>query len=91
LLKAQKLDAIVAPTAGLAWTQDLVNGDHYTGGGASQYAAMAGYPHLTVPAGYARELPVGISFIGTAWSDAKLLAIGAAFEQATHARRSPAL
>ena len=91
LLKAQKLDAIVAPTVGLAWTQDLVNGDHYNGGGASQYAAMAGYPHLTVPAGYARELPVGISFIGTAWSDARLLAIGAAFEQATHARRSPAM
>jgi len=91
LLKAQKLDAIVAPTVGLAWVMDLVNGDHYTGGSASQYAAMAGYPHLTVPAGYAHGLPVGISFIGPAWSEAKLLAVGAAFEQATRARRAPRL
>lgn len=91
LIKAQKLDAIVAPTIGLPWVQDLLNGDHYQGGGASQYAAMAGYPHLTVPAGYVQGLPVGISFIGPAWSEAKLLAIGAAFEQATHARRAPAL
>jgi len=91
LLKAHRLDALVAPTVGLAWVQDLIGGDFYSGGSSAQYAAIAGYPHLTVPAGFARELPVGISFIGPAWSEAKLLAIGAAFEQVTHARRAPKL
>lgn len=85
-----RLDALVAPTAGPAWMIDLVNGDHYTGGCAPP-AAVAGYPHLTVPAGFVHGLPVGISFFGPAWSEPALLRIGYAFEQLTRARRPPEL
>jgi amidase len=84
-----QLDAIVAPTVGAAWTTDLVNGDHILGGGASTSAAVAGYPHVTVPAGLLHGLPVGVSFIGPAWSDATQIRLAYAFEQATHARRAP--
>lgn len=90
VLKADKLDVLVAPTLGPAWLIDPVLGDRFVGGGAGGPAAVAGYPHLTVPMGYVRGLPVGLSFIGTAWSEARLLAYGYAFEQATHARRMPA-
>lgn len=83
-----KLDAIVAPTGGPAWTIDPVNGDHFTGG-SSTAAAVAGYPNISVPAGFLFGLPVGISFMGRAWSEPTLLRIAFAFEQATKHRRPP--
>jgi len=89
LLADNKLDALIAPTTGPAWRSDTVDGDHVLGEGATNLAAIAGYPHLTVPMGYARGLPVGLSFIGPAWSEARLLQLGYAFEQATHARHAP--
>jgi amidase len=85
-----KLDAIVAPTGGPAWMTDLVDGDHF-GGGMSTPPAVAGYPHVTVPAGYVFGLPVGISFVGRAWTEPTLIKLAYAFEQATHARRAPLL
>jgi amidase len=87
-IAAHKLDALVAPTATPAWTVDHVNGDHF-GGGSAMLPAIAGYPHLTVPCGFVHELPVGISFFAGAWSEATLLRIGHAFEQATKHRRPP--
>jgi amidase len=89
MLADNKVAVLVAPTIGPAWLIDPVLKDQFVGGGAGQAAAVAGYPHLTVPMGLVDGLPVGLSFIGTAWSDAKLLAYGYAFEQATHARRPP--
>jgi amidase len=59
------------------------------GGGAGSYPAVAGYPHLTVPMGQVHGLPVGLSFIGKKWDEAKLIALGYSYEQATHARRLP--
>ena len=88
IMNAHKLDALVAPTNGPAWLIDLVNGDADSGGSSSP-AAEAGYPSITVPAGYAFGLPVGISFFGRAWSEAKLIRIAYAFEQAANARRAP--
>jgi amidase len=85
-----KLDAIVAPTAGPAWLIDTVNGDYDTGG-CSTPAAAAGYPHITVPAGFVHGLPVGVSFFGPAWSEPVLLKLAYAFEQITRVRRKPAL
>lgn len=87
-LAKHSLDAIVAPSGGPAWLTDTVNGDHY-GGGSSTPAAVAGYPSITVPAGYVRGLPVGLSFIGPAWSEPALIRYAYAFEQATQARRRP--
>lgn len=87
--QAQRLDALIAPTGGLAWLIDPVASDHY-GASFSTPAAVAGYPHLTVPAGFVRGLPLGLSFVGPAWSEWKLLSLGLAFEQATHHRRAPA-
>jgi amidase len=83
-----KLDAIVAPTGSPAWLTDLVNGDNYLGA-SSTPAAVAGYPNVTVPAGQVHGLPVGISFIGPAWSEARLIALAYAYEQATKHRRPP--
>ena len=83
-----RLDAIVGPTGGPAWTTDLVNGDHFSGG-SSQYPAVAGYPNITVPAGAVHGLPVGLSFFGRAWSEPTLIQIAYAFEQTTQARRAP--
>ena len=91
LLKANRLDALIAPTTGLAWTTDLINGDHYTGGNVAQSAAVAGYPHITVPAGFVKGLPVGVSFVGTAWSEPALIRFAFAYEQATKLRRPPKL
>src|ERR1017187_5723007 len=88
VLKKYKVDAIVAPTAGPAWLIDWVTGDHDTGG-CSTPAAVAGYPHITVPAGFVRGLPVGISFFGAAWNEPGLLKVAYAFEQATKARKRP--
>lgn len=83
-----KLDAIVAPTSGPAWLIDYVNGDSDTGG-CSSAAAVAGYPHITVPAGFVWGLPVGVSFFGPAWSEPALLKIAYAYEQLTKVRRAP--
>jgi amidase len=82
------LDALIAPTAGPAWMTDLANGDHAVGG-SSNAAAVAGYPDITVPAGFVFGLPVGISFFGRAWSEPTLLRIAYGFEQTVHARRAP--
>jgi amidase len=87
-IERHRLDAIVAPTGGPAWAIDLVNGDHF-GGGSSTHAAVAGYPNVTVPAGMVQGLPVGISFFAGAWSEATLISIAYAYEQATLARRAP--
>ena len=89
VLEQFKLDALVAPTGGPAWLTDYINGDHY-GGSFSSPAAVAGYPHVTVPAGFVQGLPVGLSFVGTAWTDADMLGLAYAYEQASHARRAPA-
>ena len=88
VMKQKKLDALVAPTGGPAWPTDLVNGDHFTGGYSSA-SAVAGYPHITVPAGYVFGLPVGISFFGGAYSEPTLIKIAYAFEQGTKARQVP--
>jgi amidase len=88
MLAAQRLDAVVAPTGGPAWTIDLLNGDHF-GGGYSSASAVAGYPHVTVPAGAVQGMPVGLSFFAGAWSEARLLRLAYAFEQATRLRRPP--
>ena len=87
-LAAHDLDGLVAPTLGPAWVTDLVNGDNYLGASSSP-AAVAGYPNVTVPAGFAMGLPVGISFIGTAWSEADLIRFAYAFEQGTGHRQAP--
>ena len=87
-LDQQKLDAIVAPTGNPAWPIDLVNGDHFLGG-SSTPAAVAGFPHVTVPAGYVFGLPVGLSFIGAPWSEGTLVKLAYAYEQATTLRQPP--
>ena len=88
VMREHKLDALVAPTGGPAWLTDYVNGDHY-GGSFSSPAAVAGYPHVTVPAGQVRGLPVGLSFVGGAWSEAALIGMAYAYEQASRRRRAP--
>ncbi len=86
MLSAQRLSALVAPAAPPAWMTDTVNGDQPAPGGIGGLPAVAGYPHLTVPMGAVRGLPVGLSFIGPAWSEAMLLGIGYAYEQAARAQ-----
>jgi len=88
LLDKHKLDALVAPTAAPAWLNDLVLGDHIAGG-STQAAAVAGYPSVTVPVGFTRGLPVGMSIFGRAWTEAVLIRIAAAVEDLLHARRRP--
>jgi amidase len=83
-----QLDALVMPTCSPPWLIDLINGDH-TMGSSSQPAALAGYPAINVPAGYVFELPVGITFMGRAFSEPTLIKLAYAFEQATKVRRSP--
>jgi amidase len=82
LLKQYHVVALVGPTAGPAWKIDAVNGDSFSGGGAGNLAAVAGYPHLTVPMSLVKGLPVGLSFMGPKWSEALLLSLGYAYEQA---------
>lgn len=83
LLADNDVAFLIAPTTGPAWSTDLIHGDHYDGSiGAGSLAAVAGYPHLTVPMGAVEDLPVGLSFMGPKWSDAKVLAAGAAYERA---------
>ncbi len=80
-LAEHRLDALVAPSGGMAWIVDGINGDTF-GGGSSQPAAVAGYPNITVPAGLVRGLPIGVSFIGGAWQESALIGYAYAFEQA---------
>ena len=90
VVRKHKVEAIVALTSPPAWYIDVVNGDA-TRGGCTSMPAVAGYPHVTVPAGFAVNLPVGLSFFGPAFSDARLLGLASAFERATKARRAPTL
>jgi len=88
VLSKYRLDAMVTLTSGPAWFIDTINGDHDTGG-CTTPAAVAGYPHITVPAGFYRGLPMGLSFFGPAWSEGVLLKLAYAWEQLTQARRKP--
>jgi amidase len=93
-LKKYDLDAIVAPTVGPMWPIDLIDGDHIVPPWASQHwapsvAAVSGYPHISVPAGYIFSIPVGISLMGGAYSEPTLIKIAYAFEQATKLRKPP--
>ncbi len=88
LLRETHADALIAPTLSAAWVTDVVNGDHFLGG-ATTLSAVSGYPHVTVPMGEVGGLPVGLSFMGAAWSEAKLLSFAYAYEQRTYLRRPP--
>ena len=90
MLGDHKLDALVAPTTGPAWTIDTINGDH-SSGQTSTLPAVAGYPHLSLPMGLVSGLPVGLSFVGPAWADARILSYGYAFEQALGFDAKPGL
>jgi amidase len=87
---AAKVDALIAPTGGPAWTIDQVTGDHFVMSSSSP-AAVAGYPAITVPAGFTHGLPIGITFMGRAWSEGRLITLAYGFEQATRARKPPTL
>ena len=87
-LTANNLDAIVAPTGQPSWPIDLVNGDHFLGASSSP-AAIAGYPLINVPMGFSFGLPVGITFMGTAFGEPTLIKVASGFEAVTHARRKP--
>ena len=82
-------DILTAPSGGVAWMTDLVNGDCGVFEGMTSFAAVAGYPSITVPAGFVQELPVGMSFFGRAFAEPTLIKIAYAFEQATKARKPP--
>jgi amidase len=86
MLKDNNVVALVGPTVAAAWLIDAVHGDMYPGGGAGGFAAVAGYPHLTVPMGAVKGLPVGLSFIGPKWADGMILSLGYAYEQASMKR-----
>ncbi len=88
VMDKHNLDALVSPTDSPGWMTDLVDGDHFLGG-SSQLAAVAGYPHITVPAGFVFGLPIGISFYGRAWSEPVLLKIAYGYEQAAKVRTQP--
>jgi Asp-tRNA(Asn)/Glu-tRNA(Gln) amidotransferase A subunit family amidase len=89
-LAAKHLDAIIAPTNGPTWVTDPVNGDDFsTFVGSSSPSAIAGYVSITVPAGYAGPLPIGVTFIGGRWDEPTLIGLAYDFEQATHVRVAP--
>ena len=88
MMADNRVVALIAPTTSRAWTHDRDDDDNAQGS-TSSIAAVAGYPHLTVPMGFDRDMPVGLSFIGGKWDDARILSLGYAFEQKTHARRPP--
>ena len=88
LLATNNVVALVAPTGGPAWPTDPVTGDHFLGS-SSGLAAVSGYPHITVPMGEVRDLPVGLSFFGAKWSEATLLGLAYAYEQKSQARAAP--
>lgn len=90
IFQEQSLDALIAPTNGPAWMIDHINGDSFHIG-SSSLAAISGYPNITVPAGFASGMPVGLSFMGTAWNEKQLIEIAYAFEQTTRVRRPPDL
>jgi amidase len=89
VMSQHRLDVLIAPTQGPVWLIDLVNGDGGGGGSFTQPAAIAGYPHITVPMGLVQGLPVGLSFVGRAWSEPTLLKLAYAYEQASKARKAP--
>ncbi|MET0280144.1 MAG: amidase [Steroidobacteraceae bacterium] len=89
MLRRHDVVALVGPTVSPAWLIDAVHGDQFPGGGAGSLAAVAGYPHLTVPMGLVRGLPVGLSFIGPKWADARILSLGFAYEQAAGGQAAP--
>jgi len=89
VMDTHNLDALVAPTADLAWPTDHIKGDRRDGGSSAGHAAIAGYPNITVPMGQVRGLPAGISFFGRAWSEPTLIGIAYAYEQATRHRTPP--
>lgn len=88
VMRKERLDALIAPTGGPAWPTDWINGDHFTGGYSSA-SAVAGYPHITVPAGYVFGLPFGVSFFGAAYTEPNLIKFAYAFEQKTKVRHAP--
>jgi amidase len=88
VMAQHRLDALVCPTNGPAWTIDAMNGDHFIGG-SSTPAAVAGYPSISVPVGFVHGLPVGASLFGRAFSEATLIKLAYAYEQASHARKPP--
>jgi amidase len=88
VMNKNNLDAMITATGGPAWTTDVINGDHFTGG-YSTPSAVAGYPHITVPAGFVYGLPVGLSIFGRAWSEPRLISIAYSYEQATKHRKPP--
>ncbi len=88
VMQQHKLDALVAPSGQPAWLTDYVNGDN-SGASFTSPAAVAGYPHITVPAGFVAGLPIGLSFVGGAFSESTLIRLAYAFEQATKHRRAP--
>ncbi|HZV83655.1 MAG TPA: amidase family protein, partial [Brevundimonas sp.] len=90
MLSTNNVVALIAPTTSRAWTNDREDDDNAQGS-ASRLAAIAGYPHLTVPMGFDRGMPVGISFIGGKWDDARILSLGHAYERRTLERRPPPL
>jgi amidase len=90
LMKASNLDAICSPSYGPASCIDLINGDYNVGFSFSSPAALAGYPHITVPMGHISELPVGFSFISGAWKEAEIIGMAYAYEQASKKRKAPA-
>lgn len=89
LMDEHNLDLIVMPSRNPANSQDLINGDHPSGGGTSSYAAVSGYPSITIPMGYIHELSVSLSFVGKAYSEAMMIEAAYGFEQATKARQKP--
>ena len=89
MLKDHGVTALVGPTMPPSWPIDAVNGDQISGGGGGSLAAVAGYPHLTVPMGQVKGLPVGLSFIGPKWSDQTILSFGYAYELASRKRVEP--
>jgi amidase len=89
-MKEHELDALVMPSGGPAWVIDLVNGDANNWDTRSySMAAVAGWPHITVPMGYIFGLPVGLSFLGRPWQEGRLIGLAYGFEQATGVRRPP--
>jgi amidase len=88
-LEELKLDCLCGPTNGPSWCTDLVNGDFFTGYGMYSPAAMAGYPHISVPMGFVEGLPVGLTFMSTAYDEGNLIAMSYAYEQASQKRKPP--
>jgi amidase len=88
VMKEHRLDALVAPTCGPAWLTDFINGDA-SGGSFTSPAAVAGYPHITVPCGFVQGLPCGLSFVAGVWAEGPLIAMAYAYEQASPQRKAP--